>query len=68
MTEQAPTIGIEACAHVVRIDGLHGQVTAVNSERRTFRVQWSDQTASSHFSDGTAMSARLPAVDMEDAR
>ena len=68
MTAQAPIIGMEAGAEVVRTDGLHGRVASVDRKNETFRVQWEDRTASSHFRDGTAMAARLPGVDMEEAR
>jgi preprotein translocase subunit YajC len=68
MTTHDEIIGMETGAEVVRTDGLHGQVVSVDRHYKTFRVQWCDHTASSHFNNGAAMAARLLGVDMEEAR
>jgi hypothetical protein len=62
------TVEIEEWAHVVRTDGLHGQVVSTDRERGTFRVGWENQTASTHFRGGAALASRLLGVDMEEAR
>ena len=63
------TIEMEAGAAVVSTDGQHGQVSGTDCERGTFRVRWSAGSGSTHFQgDGSALAARLPGVDMEEAR
>ena len=63
------TIEIEEWAHVVRTDGLHGQVVGIDRLRGTFRVGWTDCTASTHYQGGgMAVASRRLGVDMEEAR
>ena len=59
------SIRFEKGFDVLRTDGLHGQVVGADSISETFRVRWSDNSASYHFQDdGAALTSRLPGIDM----